>query len=208
MRKLLIMILLFFMPQFIYASILNDVEPFVEFDGINEDDYYISKTIDKNLVIVKIKEKKTNYEYSWSFDKNKINDKIKLNFNIDFESEKKDEIDSIAGNITKKYLSFSHHGSLPTSASIKVDVSDKFKDGNKLYLYYYNEDIKKIEFIEKDIIVTDGYAEFSIDHCSQYFLTDAIVNNAENNPKSLNKVIFALTFIVIGLMAYTIFKKQ
>ena len=64
-----------------------------------------------------------------------------------------------------------------------------------------------MEFIEDNIVVEDGFAEFEIDHCSEYFLTGAIVNDAVNNPKSLNYVIIGLAGIVFLLMIYTMFKK-
>lgn len=209
MKKNIIFLIFFILliPTFCYASILDEVPPYVEIIGINEDDYKITKTITDSKVIVKLTEKKSNLSYSWSFDKNKVKERINLNFNIDFVSDKKEEIDSITGDIDKMYISFSHHGTLPSDAKIKVDVSSKFKDGNKLYLYYYNEEKKQVEFIEDNIVVEDGFAEFEIDHCSEYFLTGAIVNDAVNNPKSLNYVIIGLAGIVFLLMIYTMFKK-
>ena len=77
-----------------------------------------------------------------------------------------------------------------------------------LYLYYYNEETKKVEFVEKNIKVKDGYAEFVINHCSEYFLTGAVVNDAVNNPKSLNYVIVGLAGLVIALVGYTLFKRR
>ena len=74
--------------------------------------------------------------------------------------------------------------------------------------YYYNEETKKIEFIDKNIKVKDGYAEFVINHCSEYFLTGAVVNDAVNNPKSLNYVIVGLVGLVIALVGYTLFKRR
>ena len=56
--------------------------------------------------------------------------------------------------------------------------------------------------------VKDGYAEFVINHCSEYFLTGAVVNDAVNNPKSLNYVIVGLAGLVIALVGYTLFKRR
>lgn len=203
-----LIIMTLFIPVCSYASILDEVPPYVDIVGINEEDYKITKTIANNEITIELVEKATGLSYSWSFDKDKIEERITLNFNIDFESTDKEEIDSIAGDMDKVYVSFSHHGSLPSSARIKVDVSQKFRDGNKLYLYYFNEDTKKIEFIDDNIKVKDGYAEFEIQHCSEYFLTGAIVNDAVNNPKNLNYVIVGLVVVVIGLIAYTIFTRR
>lgn len=201
------LIVVLFMPTFCYASVIDEVPPYVDIIGINENDYNITKTITDDEVIIKLTEKATGLSYSWSFDKDKIDNKISLDFNIDFESTKKEEIDNISGDMDKIYLSFNHHGTLPSNAKIKVNVSSKFKDGDKLYLYYYNELTGNAEFVENNIEVIDGYAEFEINHCSEYFLTGAIVNDATNNPKNLNHIIIGLVVVVLGLMAYTMFKR-
>lgn len=208
MKKIVtFLIMLLFIPTFCYASVIDEVPPYVDIIGINENDYNITKTITDDEVIIKLTEKATGLSYSWSFDKDKIGNKISLDFNIDFESTKKEEIDNISGDMDKIYLSFNHHGTLPSNAKIKVNVSSKFKDGDKLYLYYYNEITGNAEFVENNIEVIDGYAEFEINHCSEYFLTGAIVNDATNNPKNLNHIIIGLVVVVLGLMAYTMFKR-
>lgn len=206
-RFIAFLIVVLFMPTFCYASVIDEVPPYVDIIGINENDYNITKTITDDEVIIKLTEKATGLSYSWSFDKDKIDNKISLDFNIDFESTKKEEIDNISGDMDKIYLSFNHHGTLPSNAKIKVNVSSKFKDGDKLYLYYYNELTGNAEFVENNIEVIDGYAEFEINHCSEYFLTGAIVNDATNNPKNLNHIIIGLVVVVLGLMAYTMFKR-
>lgn len=203
----LFVIINIFVPVCSYASILDEVPPYVEIIGINESDYIISKTLRENEILIELEEKDTGFKYSWSFDKDKIEDKIKLDFSIDFNSKNQNEIESITGDMDKLYLSFAHHGDLPSNAKIKVDVSNKFKDKDKLYLYYYNEDKKQVEFIDNNIVVKDGYAEFELEHCSEYFLTGAVVNDAQNNPKSLNSVIIILFGFVMILMTYTLFRK-
>lgn len=208
MKKFIIfLITVLFIPTFCYASVIDEVPPYVDIIGINENDYNITKTIKDNEIVIDLVEKDTGLSYSWSFDKSKIKEKIKLNFNIDFESTKKEQIDNAAGDNDKIYLSFSHHGTLPTNTKIRVDVSSKFKNGERLYLYYYNEETNKAEFVADNIVVSDGYAEFEIDHCSEYFLTDAIVNDTVNNPKTINKIIIALFLLVMILMCYTLFRK-
>ena len=51
------------------------------------------------------------------------------------------------------------------------------------------------------IKVKDGYVEFSIDHCSDYFLTAAIVQEAVGNPKNINYIIIGLLVVVLLLVA-------
>ena len=101
-------------------------------------------------------------------------------------------------------MTFDHHGKLPSNATVRVNVADKFKDGEELYLYYYNEESSEIEYIEHKLKVVDGYVEFDIEHCSNYFLTAAVVNEAVNNPKSVNYIIIGLGVIVFILIAMTL----
>ena len=82
----------------------------------------------------------------------------------------------------KLLMDFSHNGSLPGRAEIKVYVGNHFSDGQKLYLYYYNPDKKEIEPVQKNIVVVDGYATFELSHCSSYVLTDKEVKKAGEFP--------------------------
>ena len=202
-----IIFILIIFPYQSYASSLDEIPPYIYFDGANKNNYIVSKTITDRDVIVELKGKKTNLKYAWIFDKNSINESIKLNLDIDFDEKMDFVVENATKNMNKLYLSFAYHGKLPNTSRIKVDVSNSFNNGSNLYLYYYNEEENKIEFVSKDIKVTDGYAEFGIKHCSKYILTNAIVNDAENNPKILSYVIIVLIGFVIFLMAYTLFRK-
>ncbi len=149
--------------------------------------------------------------YSWKFLKgtntNNIDDNLNLRLSIDAITNVTKKINEEV-NQKKLIISFDYHGDLPEEAIIKLDVKEKFKNNDSLYLYYYNQDTDSIEFIEKDIIVKDGYVEFTIDHCSDYFLTGAIVNNAVNNPKLLNYIIIGLGAVAIILIGITLFKSK
>ena len=67
---------------------------------------------------------------------------------------------------------------------------------------------KEIEYVDKNLKVKDGYVEFSIKHCSIYFLTGAVVNNAKGNPKTLNRIIVALGLFIFALAAIMLFSKK
>lgn len=202
----LVILIIIFLPITCYGNVLDEIPPYVEIIGINEDNYKITKTIKDDEIIIDLVNKKTNLNYSWSFDKNKINSIITLDFSIDFQSDKKQEIDNLIKDENKLYLSFAHHGALPSVAKIKVDVSNNFKDGSTLSLYYYNETTKDLEFINDNIKVTDGYAEFEIEHCSEYVLTQADVNDTVSKMRILSYIIIALGAFVLILMIYTLFR--
>ena len=151
--------------------------------------------------------KNTKLKYSWSFEKKNINEPLKLDLRISFDDISEHFEENINSDVNGLYLLFSYHGDLPDKTKIRVDVSKKFSNREHLYLYYYNEKNKRIEFVDKNIEVIDGYAEFEINHCSKYILTNAIMNDASNNPKILSYVIILLIGIVIVLITYTLFRK-
>lgn len=153
-----------------------------------------------------------NLTYTWSFPKTeKHNNNIKEDLFIDINLRLSiDAITSTTNEINNKVdqnkliVSFDHHGELPETATVRINVKDKFEDGEKLYLYYYNEETKQIEYIEDGLKVKDGYVEFSIEHCSDYFLTATIVQEAVNNPKNINYIIIGLGVVVLLLIAATL----
>ena len=146
--------------------------------------------------------------YTWLFKKDEennraVSDNIELNVNlrlsIDANTEDTKEINEIVKQ-KKLIVTFDHVGKLPSEATVRINVSDRFENGEKLYLYYYNPESKKMEFIEKNLKVIDGYVEFKIDHCSDYLLTGAVINEAVGNPKHVNYVIMGLIGVVILLI--------
>lgn len=175
---------------------------------VNNPDVEIFKTESSNYISYIVEDYERNLTYSWQFDKfDESNNSVKenlimdvnLRLNIDSNTEGAQEIKEIVKQ-DKLIVSFDHHGVLPNKATVRINVNDKFKDNEKLYLYYYNPEKDQIEFIEKGLKVINGYVEFDITHCSDYFLTAAVVNNAVNNPKNINLIIIGLGVIVFILI--------
>ncbi|MEG1495332.1 MAG: hypothetical protein RR047_00975 [Bacilli bacterium] len=213
MKKVVFLVISFFLlltPTLIVSgSEFKDIPPTLNIEGINKEEYNINKEISGNKVIITLNKKESDIAYSWTFDRNKVGPVLNLNFELSLDSPKKDEIDSkSAANKDKTYVSFKHHGSLPSEATIKIYVGNRYQNGQKLYLYYYNENKKQIEYIDNAILVKNGIVEFKIDHCSEYFLTGAIVNDAANNPKSMNIIIIALVGIIVLLVGATVFSTK
>lgn len=173
----------------------------------DEDLTTITKTINNNNLLYTIN-KDGIFQYSWTFiNKDLIQDDININLILNFNSPFKQDIDKLLdSDIKRQYLSFEYHGNLPTDALIKVKVDDNFKNGEHLYLYYYNEN--KLEYIKQDLIVNDGYIEFKINHCSDYLLTSSIIKNASDNPQNLGFIIVVLMIIIVGLITVTLFQNK
>lgn len=212
MRKTLYIILLL-VVSFIFINVeaktIEELPPIIHVEGIDSTSYNIEKTISDDEVTINLKNKSNLSLYSWSFNKNQVSDIINLNFELKFNSDKKALIDQLATkNKDKLYLSFTHHGDLPSTATIRVYVGNQFNNGEELYLYYYDEENNKLEYVSDKNEVIDGYVEFKINHCSEYFLTGAVVNSEVSSSKTLNYIIGVLFLIVFGLVAVTLFSTK
>ena len=176
----------------------------------------IEKTETRDYYYYSIEDYERNLSYSWQFEKDP-NQQVSVEDSLFIKEDLRLSIDSNtsgANTITdrvdqkKLIISFDYHGALPLKTTVKINVSDRFKNGDSLYLYYYNPENNEIEYIMHNVKVKDGYAEFQIEHCSDYFLTAAVVNDAVNNPESVNYIIIGLVVIVFILVAVTLIQSK
>ncbi|MEG0994399.1 MAG: hypothetical protein RSE91_00280 [Bacilli bacterium] len=68
LKKILIFLAILIIPINIFAQVI-EIPPYLKIEGINQDKYYISKTITNKEIIIDIKEKTSDYYYSWSLKK-------------------------------------------------------------------------------------------------------------------------------------------
>lgn len=175
----------------------------------------ITKSETKDEIIYEVTDNRKGLQYSWTFNKDenlmkalKDNMEIDMSLKLDVLTELNNEKLNSIENKDKLIISFEHHGELPTKAKVRINVSDKYKDGELLYLYYLNEEQNQIEYIDNKIPVKNGYVEFEITHCSDYFLTASIVQDAVNNPKNVNLIIIVMVIVIIVLIGATLFQNK
>lgn len=176
----------------------------------NNENGIVIKSETKNKVKYKIEDGNGKHLYSWTFAKDNsdltnddvaIEDTIDLNIETDVVSPK---IEKLVNTEDKLIVTFHHHGGLPSSTDIELNVSDKYSDGENLYLYYYNEEENVIEYISNNIIVSNGIADFTIEHCSEYILSTTKIEGSINNPSGAKSYLFygmVLTIIFFALKA-------
>ena len=176
----------------------------------------IEKTETSDSYYYSVKDTERDLEYSWHFIKEQgqnisVEDSLyieeDLRLSLDAKTKDTETINQMVDQ-EKLIISFDYHGALPLETSVRINVKDRFKEGEKLYLYYYNPESDNIEYITHNVEVKDGYVEFQIAHCSDYFLTAAVVNDAVNNPQSINYIIIGLIVIVFILVAITLFQSK
>jgi len=176
----------------------------------------IEKTETKDYYLYSVTDYERDLSYSWKFLKDgqkdiKIEDSLyiedDLRLSLDAQTKDTEMINEMVDQ-KKLIISFDYHGQLPVDATVRIRVSDRFRDGERLYLYYYDPEENDIEYIMHNVEVRDGYVEFQIAHCSDYFLTAAIVPDVANNPQSVNYIIIGLIVVVFILIAVTLFQSK
>ena len=163
----------------------------------------VLKSESRNKVKYKVEDGNGNYKYSWTFNKTRdmepIEDEVDLSIDTDVINTK---INNLTDLDDKLVLTFYHHGPLPSTGEIEIDVSNNFNDGDKLYLYYFNEDENEIEYIQDGIVVNEGLADFKIEHCSEYILSKSTIEGSTNNPT--NGKVYLFYIMVAMIIVFTL----
>lgn len=220
-------------------KIMADIEAAVSGKSLKSELYEEHYTIDKETFNnIKNNGYKIDYEYriydeeakqeyvgyAWTFDGSQMaSSNYDLNLQLTVGSSKNQEtIESLVADKEKALvLEFAHHGELPKGTSVKVYVGNKYKNGDYVTLYYYNEETKTLEEAVANIEVKDGYVEFGLEHCSEYVLNISAkpevvetqeVNKAPNNAQtsSMNVIFYGGLSIVslLGLTYLLVSKKK
>ena len=137
--------------------------------------------------------------YSWSIDGSKIKDTKEFSTKVTYETENVKEISKITNYAEGMYVNFDHSGKLPKGTKIKLYVGDKFENDSLVNVYHY--DNKKLNDIEDSLIVKEGYIEFEIEHCSEYFVT---MSNINQNTKTNSATIMLLIISIIEFIALAV----
>lgn len=112
---------------------------------------------------------------SWTFKGEDIAEDADLNIDPTVTVSKRGtgDVSKLMADVDKAIvMDFAHSGDLPAPAEVFVRASDVFSDGDELSLFTYNEDSQKFERVEDGVKVADGYATFTIDHCSVWALSE------------------------------------
>jgi len=200
---------------------LEDLDSVLKNDKIQDADIIIdadSKITKEQLGQIKTSSKTLRFNYfnedkkllySWTINGKQIKDINEFATTIDFTSENSKEIYKVSNYADGLYINFKHNGDLPTGTKIKLYVGDKFENGNIVNVYRYNANEKKLDFVKDNLKVTDGYIEFDLEHCSDYFVTMSVIGNIVKEDSSIN-IFMILTIIsiivIIGLVTFIFIK--
>lgn len=148
--------------------------------------------------------------YSWTINGKEIKDVSEFVTTITNSSEYAKEIYKLSNYADGIYVNFKHSGELPAGTKIKLFVGDKYSNGDKVNVYYYNNDDSKLETIKEEVTVKDGYVEFEVSKGSDYFVTMSKINGSSEtvtSTKSTSKlpIIIIMILIIVALVVAIIY---
>lgn len=166
--------------------------------------------ITKDIVAALIKSQKTiTYsvmkdsliKYSFILNGSLFNDyDDEINYSVLFNNNEDDNLNTIIGNRKNIVLDFDHNGVLPTGTVFRLYVGDTFENGNNLYLYYYNT-LGKLELKQESLVVTDGYVNIPLEHCSMYVLLNTNLDESPSDkpaPDNTNSSNINMLYVYIA----------
>lgn len=146
-----------------------------------------------------------------------------VNFNLKVTVDAKNNtINSVAtkagiNNDKFTIVDFKYSGTLPGTLKVAANVANKYADGTKLALYYYNAKKGVLENQYQLTTVKNGYAEFAIDHCSQYVLVESsaaqVTTGTLGSPKTVDTNalimwIMVMLAAVLALAGYVVVSRK
>lgn len=162
-------------------------------------------------VKIELKDENGKLQYAWSFSAEELNSSENKNIDVNLKLEITTTVDEVMSEVpteTKQaveennglIINFNHSGELPATASVKIDVSgQKFKPGDQVHMYYFNEKTNTIEELPNGIYTVneDGTIDVAITHCSMYFLVSDTIKEATSIKEQV-KIVNTLSFIMGG----------
>lgn len=116
--------------------------------------------------------------YSCRVDGNKFKmPKGLKTLDLTLSMEKTKKLSDAAGGADAYQLHFGHKGMLPGPVTFTIKANNNVP-GDKLYLYYYYDLSDKIEEKLSSVVDQNGDLEFTILHCSSYFLSNDVIEGA------------------------------
>jgi len=168
---------------------------------LNKDTLKLMNDSKKKFIINNYNENIINY--TWIINGKNISNVSDIDTSIKFNSDNIENIGKLTNYADLVYLDFQHSGELPNGTKVRIYVGDKYNNNEKVNVYYYNEDKNKMDTVELDVEVLEGYAEFEIEHCSEYVITKSVLES--KSTFNYFMIIAILEFVVI--VGYILFIK-
>lgn len=122
--------------------------------------------------------------FKWTFAASDITDANAISGTtfkpaISLDSPNVDEIRDLVGEAANGFthIYFQHHGKLPGKAKVEIFVG-KAEAGVTKHVYHYLPERSGFEYMGTTVITQDGWAAFEIYGCSDYILSDVMLDTS------------------------------
>ena len=148
--------------------------------------------------------------YSWVLDGSSIKSVESFNPILSLEINNNEKMEEALNYADGIYLDFSNCLDIPKGAILRYYVGDKYKDGDKINLYIYDEVNNTITQLESDLVTKDGYIELKISDSVKHFMSKAKVLNAKSSEVNIWFIVSIVLscIIVIGFIYILVSKKS
>lgn len=139
--------------------------------------------------------------FVWTLIGKNIKDMDSFDPAVSFESKNISKINELMNNAEGMILNFAYSGKLPKGTTFELNVSNNYKNGDTLFLYYFDSEKEKMSIEVEKIKVKNDMVSFELTHCSEFFLTQEapIEENAKSSKIPYPLIIlFAAIIILVG----------
>ncbi len=149
--------------------------------------------------------------YSIKFLKEELKSVSEFNLNIIFNELD----DSISKNVRKilkdkkyKYFTIENTKEFPSTAITSINTKDMFNEEDTLWLYYYNEEENKLEYVDNNLLVEDDLVTLNINKGGKYILSLDEIVNLKDTVNTKKYILFSISILsVIGIFSIILIKK-
>lgn len=151
--------------------------------------------------------------YSWVLDGSKIKEEKEFLTTLSNTSENTTAINSITNNSDGLFIN-TKNNNVPNGTKIRLFVGNKFNNNEKVSVFTYNKNSNKMDLIQDNLIVKDGYIEFNVDSDLDYFITkDFKVNATDTSTPETKKsilpiLILPLLVLIVVIIIVLVVKKN
>ena len=150
--------------------------------------------------------------YSWIIDGKQIDNPDQFNTTVSFISKNEEKISKLAKSAKGMNVVIKNENKIPKGTKLKIYIGYSYKNGEQVYIYYYNKSANKLELIKKGVEVENGYIEFYVEKGIDYFLTKTNLDEGEKEDSRDSMLLPSIAFLgfslIVFLGAIVIFKKQ
>ena len=137
-------------------------------------------------------------KYSWVIDGLKLKNTNELLTTLSSDSENKKDILRLSNYADGLFLNLKQNSNLPERTKLKVFVGSKYEDNDIVSVYAYVKNDDKLELVESEAKVENGFVVFSVVDSSDYFITlSSIENESTSNSNNIFVIIAIIEFILI-----------